>query len=66
MVGDCYFLAGIEATSEYPTRIKYNIITKNQTTAGLFALNVWVRGIPIQLVVDDFIPFYYSTTPAFA
>lgn len=65
MVGDCYYLAGIAALAEFPERIDYNLATKTRNSAGLVALNVWVRGVPIQFVIDDNIPFWYST-PAFA
>lgn len=64
-VGDCYYLAGIAALAELPERLDYNLITKSKNAAGLISLNVWVRGIQTQLVIDDSIPFYGSE-PAFA
>jgi hypothetical protein len=65
MVGDCYYLAGIAALAEFPDRIKKILATPYKNKAGIYGLNVYVRGIPTLLLVDDYVPLYYSS-PAFA
>jgi hypothetical protein len=54
---DCYW---VTATSEEAEtgRIPYNFLTKTYNSAGIFAVQLWVRGLPTVITVDDYIPFY--------
>jgi hypothetical protein len=36
-------------------------ITQNYDCQGIIALNVWIRGIPTTLTIDDYIPFKSNT-----
>ena len=51
--GDCYYLAAIAALSENEQRLDYNFVTKEVNPTGLYAFNVWVRGVPNIMSVDD-------------
>ena len=55
-LGDCYFLAGISAVAEHPDLITKSIVIQNVSNAGIFAFNVWVRGIPTIIIIDDIVP----------
>jgi Calpain family cysteine protease len=57
-LGDCYFLAGLSAISEWSTRIKSSILTQTITPAGVFAAKVFIKGVPTTVVVDDYLLFY--------
>jgi hypothetical protein len=61
-LGDCYFLAGISAVAEHPDIITNSIVIKNVSDAGIFSFNLWVRGIPTVVTIDDWVPSvrYYS------
>lgn len=64
-LGDCYFLAAISAYAENDSRFQQNFVNKNQSGAGIWALNVWIRGVPSVVTIDDRIPgagksFYYA------
>ena len=39
-------------------RLAYNFLTKTYNAAGIFAVQLWVRGIPTVITVDDYAPFY--------
>ena len=58
-LGDCYFLAGCATTASKPRGV---LDVYNQTpafnTAGVLALNVFIRGRPWTLVMDTNLPFY--------
>jgi hypothetical protein len=57
-------LAGIAALAEFPDRVSKVLATPYKNKAGIYALNVWVRGIPTLLLLDDFVPL--SSSPYFA
>ncbi len=59
-LGDCYFLSSCAAVAENATRLESAFLTKTYNSAGIFALKVFVRGRPYQVVVDDFLPFYFN------
>ncbi|CDW71552.1 calpain family cysteine protease containing protein [Stylonychia lemnae] len=59
-VGDCYYLAGVGSISQNSTNIEKIFINPERNNAGLFAVNVWVRGIPSVIVVDDWFPYMTS------
>lgn len=57
-LGDCYFLAAISAIGTNKNRLDYTMLTENINDAGVFAMKVYVKGVPTVVVVDDYIPFY--------
>jgi calpain-15 len=56
-LGDCYFLSACSSLAEKPERFTQSILTDNVNSAGLFAMNAYVRGIPSTMISDDYIPF---------
>ncbi|CDW72641.1 calpain family cysteine protease containing protein [Stylonychia lemnae] len=67
VLGDCYFLSGISAVAEINSRFEKAIVNPQINWAGLYAFNVFIRGIPHVLVVDDSIPTgIYGKKPIFA
>jgi hypothetical protein len=66
-LGDCYYLAGISALAEIPTRFERAFVNPAINWAGLYAFNVYIRGIPHTLVIDDAIPAgQFGKKPVFA
>lgn len=57
-LGDCYFLAGVSAIAMHGTRLSEAFITDDANSAGVFAANVFVKGVPTRMAVDDYIAFY--------
>jgi len=45
------------AVAEDEERFKKIFVNKEKNNAGLYAFNVYVRGIPRIVVVDDYVPF---------
>ena len=64
-LGDCYYLSSLAAVAEVPKRIQNIFLTPTYNKAGIFAVTVYVRGKPIQVVVDDQLPFYYGSNLIF-
>ena len=64
-LGDCYYLSSCSAVVEDPNRVKKIFLTQSYNSAGIFAVTVYVRGKPTQVVVDDYLPFYYGSNLIF-
>jgi len=58
MLGDCYYLSAISALGMMNDRLNYTIETDRINDAGVFAMRVYVKGVPTVVAVDDYIPFY--------
>jgi calpain-15 len=56
--GDCYFLSSISSLAEFPERVKAIFITKEINDAGCYALQLYVNGEPVTVVVDDYFPWH--------
>jgi len=52
-LGDCYFLGGIASVAEDEERIKRVFINEQTNSAGIYAFNVFIRGLPTIVTVDD-------------
>ena len=48
----------MSAVAETPNRIQKIFLTQTYNKAGIFAVTVYVRGKPTQVVVDDQLPYY--------
>ncbi|CDW87377.1 calpain family cysteine protease containing protein [Stylonychia lemnae] len=55
-LGDCYYLAGIAALAEVNSRFEKAFVNPEVNWAGIYAFNVYIRGIPHVIVVDDAVP----------
>jgi calpain-15 len=62
-IGDCYFLASISALAENPQRIQ-NIFLDNFVVNGncIYKVVACVDGVMAEVVIDDFVPVYASTS----
>lgn len=68
-LGDCYFISGILSISRYPSRVKNIFVIQEVNPSGLICFNIFIRGIPRILCIDDIIPWIYvngGVIPAFA
>lgn len=63
-LGDCYYAAAIAALAEHPELIKQAFVTQNYLANGTVVMQVYVRGVPTTVVIDDYIPTYQGL-PAF-
>ncbi len=57
-LGDCYYLAGLSALGEFPDTIKSRVKTQTTNAAGIFAVDVFIKGKPTTVVIDDLLPFH--------
>jgi hypothetical protein len=64
--GDCYFLSACASVAEIPARFEQAILTDTINAGGIFAANIYVRGVPFTYYVDDYTPFSSWTKTAFA
>ena len=60
-IGNCWFIAAAAAVAEVPGRLEANWLTKTMNTEGVYALTMYVLGVPTTVVIDDRMPFYGST-----
>ena len=68
ILGVCYFLAGLSAIAEFPSRLTKIFLNKTSNKYGIYSLKFYVRGVPTEIVVDDLIPCYADrkNTPLFS
>jgi hypothetical protein len=57
---DGYFEAVTAGMTLKPTWMNNFIVTPTLNKAGLFTMQIFVKGIPYNVTVDDYIPVYYS------
>ena len=55
-LGDCWFLAVGSALAENPERVRKLFTNVNYPQNGAFKTNMFVRGEPISIIVDDWLP----------
>lgn len=53
-LGNCYFLSGISAVAEFPSRIEACIPNQNFNYAGKYMVRMFVDGKRVEIVVDDY------------
>jgi len=56
MLGDCWVLSAIAACAEKPSRVWKIFDTKSYNTAGIYSLRMYDMGVPISIVIDDYLP----------
>jgi len=57
-LGDCYMLAAAAALAVHPERIEKIFQNTNYPASGLFMVNLYRRGEPVKIVVDDRFPLF--------
>jgi len=55
-LGDCYYLSAAGAMAEYEDRFKSLFVVDELNSKGIYAFNVFVKGVPTELAIDDWIP----------
>ena len=60
-IGDCWMIAASSVTAQDPERIKEVFLIENLNTAGVYAVKLHMMGIPVTVVVDDYLPFWNNT-----
>lgn len=61
-LGDCWIIAAAAAVAKDPKRVEDMFLIKELNTAGVYALNMYVMGIPVTVTVDEFLPFWDDQT----
>lgn len=58
-LGDCYFLASCSAIAERDERIRKIFVPEvwSYPQDGVYAFNVYVRGKPTVVTIDDYLPY---------
>lgn len=64
-MGDCYFLSSVAALAEYPERLKKIILTQEFNNEGILAFQVYIKGKPEVITIDDKLP-YNKEQPLYA
>src|SRR6185312_15479833 len=57
-LGDCYFLASCSAAAEFPSRVMNIFQVQYYDQEGIAVVNVYIRGRPWTVVIDDYLPWY--------
>ena len=57
-LGDCWFIAASSVVSQVPSRIKKVFHTEALNSAGVYAVDLHMMGIPVTVTVDDYLPFW--------
>ena len=57
-IGNCWFLSSITALAEYPGRIESTFLNKELSKAGVYGIQMYALGVPITVMVDDYLPLY--------
>ena len=56
-IGDCWMIAASSVTAQDPDRIKKIFHVESLNSAGVYALDLFVMGIPVTVTVDDYLLF---------
>lgn len=58
ILGVCYLLSALSALAEFPSRLTQIFINTTSNKFGVYGMKIHVKGIPIEIVIDDYIPCY--------
>lgn len=58
MLGDCWALGAASSLAENPERIKAIFDNQDLSNEGIYRLNLFYRGKPIKITVDDRLPVW--------
>jgi calpain-15 len=61
-VGDCYMICVLSALAEYPSRVEKLFVTKDLNAEGIVAMNIFSKGRPAVVTIDDRLPYGSSST----
>ena len=55
-IGDCWVIASLSALAEKPSRIERIIENDYYSESGIYALNMYMLGVPFSMIIDDRMP----------
>jgi hypothetical protein len=61
-LGDCYLMSSAAAVGEFEKRLSEAFVTKTYNTEGIIAINTHVLGLKKTIYLDDYLPFWSSTS----
>ena len=56
-LGDCWIVAAASCVAQTPDRIRKLFVTDELNEAGVYAVTLYMMGIPVTVTVDDYLPF---------
>ena len=56
-LGDCWLIAAASVVAQDPERIKEVFLTDELNSQGVYALKLYMMGIPVTVTVDDYLLF---------
>lgn len=60
-IGDCWMIAASSVTAQNPDRIKEIFQIESLNSAGVYAVDLFIMGIPVTVTIDDYLPFWKHT-----
>ena len=66
LLGDCWFLASIASIAENPALVRRLFVTQSYNECGFYKLKICKDGEWIEVVVDDYFPWYCNGGPMFS
>lgn len=57
-LGDCWLLSAFGAIAESSERLKHLYLNSELNEEGVYGFRVYNLGMPITLVIDEYLPFY--------
>jgi len=60
ILGVCYLLSAVSALAEFPERLKKIFVNEESNPQGVYGLKFYVKGIPTEVIIDDYFPVDYS------
>ena len=60
-MGNCWLIAAASVSAQEPERIKEIFEIEHLNEAGVYAVQLYIMGIPVTVTVDDYLPFHKNT-----
>ena len=60
-LGDCWIIAPSSVVEQDPERIKKIFFIKGLNSAGVYAVQLHIMGIPVTVTIDDYLHFWYES-----
>ena len=58
-LGNCWVMAAVSALAERNNRItKFMVSDEIDKKAGIYAMNMYVLGVPFTMIIDDYLPLH--------
>ena len=60
-LGDCWLIAAASIAAKDENRIRKIFHIEDLNSAGVYAVDLFIMGIPVTVTVDDYLPFWQGT-----